>query len=158
MPSERRRSSSGVDYLLAVPTAGGSTRFWDLICPAVGGCNAPIARAGSDVQTRSTATPTEVHLASLPGGAHALVTLEPSATDGARVDLRVLDGTLTPSAVELPTPLLVGESATSNVVATEVRAVTDGALVTVVVAALVRDSLRREDHVVLAGFRACTER
>ena len=72
--------------------------------------------------------------------------------------MRVLDASLVPSSTELPGPIVVAESATADVVATEVRAVTDGSLVTVVVAVLVRDSLRREDHVVLAGFRACTER
>jgi hypothetical protein len=150
----------GLDYLLAVPTAGGSTRFYDLVCPAVGRCNAPRARAG-EVQSRSGRSASEVHLASLPGGGHALLSIEPSGgITGAAIDLRFLGPELTPSETELAAPLVPGSSdrALSDVGAAAVRVVTDGSLVTVIVAVLVRDYERRQDHVELYGLRACTER
>lgn len=159
-PAAELVAVGGLDYLLAVPVAPGHTRFFDLVCPAVGACNAPRARAGGELAARSASVPLEVRLASLPEGAHALASREAGASGGAHVELRFLDADLAPTAVELAAPIVAARAdpARADVVAMDVRAVRDGTVVTVIVAALVRDVERREDRVVLAGVRACVAR
>lgn len=156
-PGAALASVTGLDYVVAVPATTG-VDFYDIVCSEIAPCNPPRAHVPPRLSSRSGGAPESASLAALPGG-YALVTLEPTSV-GHVVDLQFLDEALTATNVQLSGPIVgaMGDPTRSDVVAATVHAVTDGTIVTVIVAALVRDFERRQDHVVLTGVRACVSR
>jgi hypothetical protein len=160
-PSISSAGTAGTDYVVAVPVEVGGVgyvRFFDLLCPAVGPCNAPEVHTSADLQARSGRVPVAVRLVPLPDDAYGVVVLETLADGGRAVYVWTLDSNLSPVLEETRAPVVV-EGAGESIVAIEAASTTDrAATVTLVVAALLRSSTRREDRVVVTGFDACNVR
>lgn len=153
-------SRSAVNHLLAVPVEVstpmgpvGYVRFFDLVCPAIGACNAPAPRPSADLLARDGRVPLAVRLVPLPGGGYAAAVLERTGL----VFVWILDQSLVPVLEETRMPI-VEPGPGEHIVAIDAASSRTSATVTVLVAALLRNDMAREDRVVVTGIDACLAR
>lgn len=160
---EQLRDDAANTHVIAVPVdrdGVGYTQFYEVACPVLGECMAPELRG--ELQSRTGRPPVLVRLARLPGG-YALGTLEPRAEAG-HYDVYVRFVLPEAGWIELTPnedlPPLVSDVVGSGWITGdfELRAVSDGTVVTIVVAALERNGSARQDRVSTTGFRACIAR
>ena len=164
VPALERRgpTAPAVEYVMAVPTDVGGfgyTRFYSVVCPLLAPCELREAATFGELQTRTGRPPLAVDLARLPGG-WALVELDPEPEGGPSPSayLRFLDEDFVEVEPNAVLDSFVPLDPVWQTMEVEVRAVTDGTTVTLIVAALQRDAGLLRDRIWLRGYRGCIAR
>lgn len=161
-PAVALADAEGLDHVIAFPTSGG-VRFVSVVCPIGAPCGAASPLGAGTLASSSGLDPRALAMARVVSG-YVYAVVEPAVAGGPgrALHLRAIDtaGQPVPLIDEGAAGALLGDLARAEEDIADVRiaAARGGDAVTVLVAALIRDTTRTRDVVWVGGVRACERR